>query len=158
MKLSTFVEHLQSLQELNFVLASGTPIPSHFHITEAGLSTKHFVDCGGTIRMEKAISFQLWVAGDTEHRLQASKLLSIIDIALPLFGGEDLPVEMEYQQDTIGRYQLDFVDNKFVLMPTFTACLAEDKCGIPSNKLKMNLSELTTNAQSSCCSPGGGCC
>jgi len=38
-----------------------------------------------------------------------------------------------------------------------TACLAQDACGIPSEKVKKNLSELSVN-QNASCTPGGGCC
>ena len=57
MKLSEFKTLLQTLPEVNFKLTNGQAIPSHFHITEAGLTTKHFVDCGGTIRSEKTTNF-----------------------------------------------------------------------------------------------------
>jgi hypothetical protein len=42
------------------------------------------------------------------------------------------------------------------LVATQTNCLAQDKCGIPAEKLKVNLTELTTKATT--CTPGGGCC
>jgi len=32
----------------SFKLPEGTYLPAHFHMTEVGLVTKHFVDCGGT--------------------------------------------------------------------------------------------------------------
>jgi hypothetical protein len=34
--------------------------------------------------------------------------------------------------------------------------LASDKCGIPADKLKVDLKDL--EAKTTCCSPGGGCC
>lgn len=157
MKLSTFRSQLQNLTELSFQLPDGTPVPAHFHITEAGLSTKHFVDCGGTIRTEKNISFQLWVADDTEHRLSPQKLLKIIDIALPLFANEDLEVEVEYQMTSISRFGLQFSNNGFLLTNKQTDCLAKDKCGIPETYTNILIAEVPAS-QNACCTPGGGCC
>ena len=157
MKLSQFKTHLNAVAELNFVQPNSSSVPAHFHITEAGLTTKHFVDCGGTIRMEKTVSFQLWTANDLEHRLEPQKLKSIIAIAEPLFGNEDLEVEIEYQTETISRFGLDFNAGRFVLTAKETNCLAQDHCGIPQEKLKVKLSDLQTQA-AACCDPKGGCC
>jgi len=64
----------------------------------------------------------------------------------------DFDIEVEYQTQTIGKFDLDFNGNHFLLKNKTTACLAEDACGIPTEKQKKNLSELTT------CSPNSGCC
>ena len=69
---------------------------------------------------------------------------------------EDAEIEVEYQSDTIGKYHLDFDGANFLLVATQTNCLAQDKCGIPSEKLKVNLIDLSKNEQS--CTPGGKCC
>jgi hypothetical protein len=157
MKLSEFKSQLNTVSELNFVQPNGVLVPSHFHITEAGLTTKHFIDCGGTVRTEKTISFQVWVANDTNHKLEPSKLQKIIGLSESLFNNEDLDIEVEYQADTIGRYGVDFNGEQFILTPKETNCLAKDHCGIPPEKMKLNLSEVQTSA-SSCCAPNGGCC
>ncbi|MEP7197492.1 MAG: DUF6428 family protein [Saprospiraceae bacterium] len=156
MKLSQFKQHLDSVSQLNFVLPEGSFVPRHFHITEAGLTTKHFIDCGGTVRTEKAINFQIWVAQDTSHRLESMQVLKIISLSEKLFGMEDLEIEVEYQTETIGRYGLDFDGNNFLLTAKETNCLAKDHCGIPEAKQKLELAEL--QSEKSCCSPGGGCC
>lgn len=157
MKLSQFKQHLEEVSQLTIVLPNGHFVPSHFHITEAGLTTKHFIDCGGTVRTEKTISFQVWTANDIEHRLEPQKLKKIIAIAEPLFGNEDLDVEVEYQTVTISRYGLEFDGNNFLLTTKQTDCLAKDHCGIPPEKLKVQLSDLLTS-RTSACTPGGGCC
>ena len=157
MKLSQFKIHLDTLSQLNFVEPNGHLVPSHFHITEAGLTTKHFIDCGGSVRIQKSISFQLWTANDFEHRLNPQKLKNKIAFAQPLWGNEDLDIEMEYQTDTISRYGLDFDGNTFVLTPMHTDCLAKDQCGIPPEKIKMKLSDLQIS-KNACCTPGSGCC
>jgi hypothetical protein len=157
MKLSEFKQHLGNLSQLNFVKPDGSFVPRHFHITEAGLTTKHFIDCGGTVRIEKAISFQVWTANDFKHRLEPQKLKQIITVAEPLFGNEDLDIEIEYQTETISRFGLEFNGHNFLLTAKQTNCLAKDQCGIPPEKLKVNLSDIQTT-ETSCCTPGGGCC
>ena len=78
MKLSEFKNSLMNIESINIQLPNGTFVPSHFHITEMGLLTKNFIDCGNTIREEKLITFQLWFAGDLEHRLTSEKVFKII--------------------------------------------------------------------------------
>lgn len=156
MKLSTFKQHLNHVKSINLVQPNGTFVPGHFHITEAGLVTKHFIDCGGTVRQEKAINFQVWVAQDTDHRLEPNKLLKIISLSEKLFGSEDLDIEIEYQADTIGKYGLDFQGENFVLTAKQTDCLAKDNCGVPQDTPQLQLAELETSK--GCCTPGGGCC
>lgn len=156
MKLSQIKTLLTIAETVNFELQDGTPVPEHFHITEVGVVTKHFIDCGGTVRNEKVANFQLWDANDVEHRLKSSKLLSIIGLSEKLLGMEDLEIEVEYQQSTIGKYDIEYNGTNFVLISKQTACLAQDQCGIPVEKQKVNLAELSN--EKSCCTPGGGCC
>src|SRR5688572_4628645 len=106
MKLSDIKKHLSNLEAVNFQLEDGTAVPEHFHVTEVGVITKHFIDCGGTIRNEKVANFQLWDANDFEHRLKPKKLLNIIGLSEKLLGMEDLEIEVEYQAGTIGKYAL----------------------------------------------------
>ncbi len=157
MKLSEIKEILPSLENVEFQLEDGSFVPEHFHVTEVGSVIKHFIDCGGTIRKEKTVSFQLWSANDFEHRLKPAKLLNIITLSEEKLGLEDGEIEVEYQNMTIGKYNLEFNGKNFVLTNTTTACLAQDACGIPAEKQKINLSELTAN-KSSCCTPDSGCC
>ena len=157
MKLSNIKEILPTLDNVEFQLENGTFVPEHFHVTEVGVITKHFIDCGGTIRNEKVVNFQLWNANDFEHRLKPTKLLNIIKLSEEKLGIEDAEIEVEYQSDTIGKYDLDFNGKIFVLKNKTTACLAQDACGIPSEKVKKSLTELTVN-NANTCTPGGGCC
>jgi hypothetical protein len=157
MKLSEFKKQLSSGAELNFALPNGTFVPKHFHITEVGQITKNFIDCGGTVRKEKAVSFQLWEANDPDHRLAPKKLKGIIDLSEKMLGIEDAEIEVEYQSDTIGKYGLDFDGKQFLLTAKQTNCLASDHCGIPPEKLNIKLSELQTQSKS-CCAPGKGYC
>ncbi len=157
MKLSEIKKVLPALDAVKFTLPSGQTIPVHFHITEVGQITKHFIDCGGTVRTEKKVNFQLWEAGDFDHRLAPQKLLNIIDLSEKKLGIEDAEIEVEYQEGTIGKFGLDFNGETFTLTNQQTACLASDKCGIPEEKLKINMKDLSKSSQA-CCTPGGGCC
>ncbi|WP_426483347.1 DUF6428 family protein [Flavobacterium sp. 2] len=157
MKLSEIKKILPTLDNVEFQLENGAFVPEHFHVTEVGSITKHFIDCGGVIRNEKVVNFQLWNANDFEHRLKPTKLLHIIQLSEDKLNIEDLEIEVEYQSDTIGKYDLAFNGKTFILQNKSTACLAQDSCGIPAEKQKINLIELNNEA-SSCCTPNSGCC
>lgn len=154
MKLSEFRNQLSRLKEIAFALPNGNLVPEHFHVTEVGKINKHFIDCGGTLREEEKISFQLWEENDYNHRLHPEKLVSIIDLATEKLGLPDTEIEVEYQGESINKFELGFDGKNFLLLNTQTACLAQEKCGIPAQKPKVKLSEL----QNSSCAPGSGCC
>ncbi|WP_288982602.1 DUF6428 family protein [uncultured Flavobacterium sp.] len=156
MKLSQIKEILATVEVVNFKLPNGTSVPEHFHVTEVGLITKNFIDCGGTVRNETVVNFQLWNANDFEHRLKPQKLMNIIQLSEKVLGIQDYEIEVEYQDTTIGKYDLDFNGTDFVLVNKQTACLAQDQCGIPQEKPKVRLSDM--NNETSCCTPNGGCC
>ncbi len=156
MKLSEIKNHLAVAETVNFRLSTGEFVPEHFHVTEVGLVTKHFVDCGNTERLEKVANFQLWNADDSEHRLKPQKLLKIIAVSERILGDEDLEIEVEYQTDTIGKYDLGFDGKDFELLPKQTACLAREVCCAPAAKPKVRLSEL--KVQTAYCAPDSGCC
>ncbi|MES2448661.1 MAG: DUF6428 family protein [Bacteroidota bacterium] len=155
MKLSEVKNILSTVETVNFKLEDGTMVPEHFHVTEVGAVSKHFIDCGGVERKENKANFQLWDANDFEHRLKPGKLLSIIALSEKVLGLEDLEIEVEYQSTTIGKYSLSFDGKDFVLVNMQTACLATDACGIPPEKQKIKLTQLPT---ANVCTPGGGCC
>ena len=157
MKLSVFKKALEGKSEITFELPKGTLVPGHFHITEVGQVEKHFIDCGGTIRHEKVVNFQLWEANDYDHRLHPDKLIDIIELSQKQLHLEDLEIEVEYQGDTIGKYGLELGGDHFLLTSLTTDCLAKDKCGIPPEKLKVSMADLGKKSDSGC-TPGGGCC
>jgi hypothetical protein len=156
MKLSEIKKQLPLLDNMKFQLPNGTFVPEHFHVTEVGLVTKNFIDCGGTVRNETVVNFQLWEANDFEHRLKPTKLLKIIELSENVLGIQDFEIEVEYQDTTICKYDLAFNGQHFELVNKQTACLAMDQCGIPVEKQKVKLSEIPS--QTSSCTPGGGCC
>src|SRR5690606_7735131 len=132
MKLSEIKNHLNSLEQITFMLANGELVPTHFHVTEVGTISKHFIDCGGIVRKEEVANFQLWNADDYNHRLHPEKLAHIIELSEKVLGLEDLEIEVEYQMadsksqipndksqiakssfDTIGKFNLDFDGKNF---------------------------------------------
>ena len=158
MKLSEIKKHLNTLKTIEFQLPNGTLVPNHFHVTEVGQITKNFIDCGGVVRKEKVVNFQLWEANDYDHRLHPEKLVHIIELSEKVLGIENLEIEVEYQGTTIEKYNLDFDGRTFLLTSKHTDCLAKDNCGIPEEKQKVKLSELNAPAADSCCSPSSDCC
>lgn len=151
MRLSEFKALLEKAEQIQFELPNGDLIPGHFHITEVGKITRHFIDCGGNIRNEEKANFQLWNAEDFEHRLKPKKLRNIINLSEKVLDLPDLEIEVEYQGETVGKYELDFNGGKFLLTSTKTDCLAKDNCGVPEKQLEESKS-------ASCCTPDSGCC
>lgn len=151
MRLSDVKQALPQLPAVNFKLPDGSYVPEHFHVTEVGLVTKHFIDCGGVERKETVVNFQLWEAGDYDHRLAPQKFLRILDLSKKVLGdAEELNIEVEYQQTTIGKFDLEFDGKDFILTSKQTACLAQDACGIPPKQMPAKASAS--------CSPKTGCC
>ena len=148
MKLSEFKSSLSEVTQLKLMLPNGTPIPAHFHVTELALISKNFIDCGGVARVERKVTFQLWVANDFDHRLTSFKCLGIIKKGELDYGLTEESVEIEYQGQTIERYGISFSEDVFHLTPLYTECLAPDHCGIPAEQIP----------KTSCCSPSTGCC
>ncbi|KRB55660.1 DUF6428 family protein [Flavobacterium sp. Root186] len=157
MKLSDIKNILPNLENVTFQLENGAFVPEHFHVTEIGTTSKNFIDCGGVIRHESAVNFQLWNANDFEHRLKPGKLLHIIKLSEEKLNIEDFEIEVEYQNETIGRYDLEFNGTHFILKNKTTACLAQEACGVPASKEKLALTELYKSEANSC-SPNSGCC
>jgi hypothetical protein len=148
MLLSEFKEKLKSVSEVTFLNTNGKIIPNHFHITELGQINKRFIDCGGTIRTESVISMQLWEGVDLWHRIEPSKLIDITTEKLNL---ENSEIEIEYQDESIGKYGVAFENGKFKLTTKNTTCLASNSCGLPSfAKVQETIK--------ACCSTNNTCC
>jgi hypothetical protein len=157
MKLSEFKKALSTLEKVSFRLPQGDFIEAHIHITEVGMLHKQFIDCGGVVRTETKVAFQLWKDdNDVDHRLFPDKLLQIITLSEKNLTILDEEIEVEYQAETIGKYGVEFNGFEFVLTNKLTACLAEDNCGIPVVKQKVSVSELQNQTNS--CNPTSGCC
>ena len=153
MLLTAFKQSHIELDTVKFQLPNGQFVPSHFHITEVGNVKRNYIDCGGKLREENKINLQLWVASDTNHRLKPNDILEILQLAEKQLGYSNLELEVEYQQNTVGRYKLAFDGTVFQLINTQTACLAPDQCGILQEKPRVRLSASGVN-----CNPNSGCC
>ena len=94
--LKQFADILPTIHNLVFICNRQT-IDPHFHITELAYIQKSFIDCGGTKRQEYYATMQLWIAGDTEHRLSPSKLHKIIDMGKDMIPDYNIPLIFEYQ-------------------------------------------------------------
>ncbi len=134
---------------LNLMLPNQTFVPAHFHVTEVGRVQKDFMDCGGTVRNSSVCVLQVWVANDTDHRLESNKLAKIVQKGMDLFGLSATPVEIEYDDGVISQYPLEAVrvsSSGIVLQlgTKHTACLAQERCDIRLDVL------------SACSTPG--CC
>jgi hypothetical protein len=135
---------------VRFILPDGGRIPDHAHITEVGRVDREFLDCGGERRKTSFCCLQAWVADDTEHRLAAGKLASIIGRALEPLGLAGLPVEIEYEDGVISQFPVVSVGAGEVvtihLGTKHTDCLAKEVCLPPAGP------------SSGCGTPGSGCC
>lgn len=154
MKLTQLKSILANNGILQFQTTDGKLVAPHFHLTEMGKIHKEFIDCGGTLRSEKTISLQLWVADDIDHRLSNEKFLKIIDLFEKRFGNEDLAIEVEFQGTTIEKYALDYNEG-FVLVSTQTDCLAREECAVPQKT--QAFASVLADTEGSCCS-SDGCC
>ncbi len=133
-ELKTILQKHPSKQP-QFILPDGKQIPPHFHITEIGHVKKDFVDCGGTFRSTSSCVLQTWVSKDEDHRLEAGKLNTILDLAEKILPNEELEVEVEYEGNLISQFpvagfELDGEELKFNLTTKHTDCLAKEACGI----------------------------
>ena len=154
MKLSEFKLYLKNAKKVEFQLPNGDYVPSHFHVTEVGLSTKKFIDCGSNIRNTKKINFQLWSADDYNHKMSPEKLISIIELSEKTFLLDDLEIEIEFQQSTIGVFDLDYTNDVFQLINKKTDCLDKQKCGFEVKKIV----KLSSIEKQEICNPEDGCC
>ena len=168
---------------LQFEYAQGEFVHPSFHITEIKQAPIVSVDCGGKMNSWTEIVVQLWEPTEsgekTDRSMKVSKALSIINLvekSLPLnplgivkieFGNSRFDTRQMYPggQTTDG-------DNFTVsLTPDFTQCKAitrGQRCGVdPSGEPCCTPSVMKEPAQpvfelveadTSCCTPGSGCC
>ena len=149
---------------MRFVLPDGKSIPAHYHITEVGHVKKDFIDCGGTTRSVSACMLQAWIAvNDEDHRLNAGKLASILQMADKVLPDGEVPVELEYEAPIISQFPIESSEVAadaivFHLANKHTDCLAKESCGLEGG--------CCSTEESDCCSkeeavPVGqekGCC
>jgi hypothetical protein len=124
-----------SAQTLELWIDERLALAQHFHVTEVGLVTKDFIDCGGVRRSDQACVLQTLVAHDTDHRLSPQKLAGILGKSTALGMDPSLPVDVELQGTSIETWRVVSMATRentlvFALAPKQTACLAEDLCGL----------------------------
>jgi hypothetical protein len=136
MNVTQFKSHLAAHpgKLVSFVFDDGEAIPPHFHVTEVGYVKKDFIDCGGTVRSLSTCLLQTWThEDDLDHRLESTKLLSIITLAETHFPISDQEVEVEYEDCVVSQYRVDGSESTndtviFKLADKHTDCLAWSKC------------------------------
>ncbi len=165
MKLSQFTSLLQAHPDKPFhlVLPGLDTVPVSFHITEVGHVQKKFIDCGGRLHTVQTCQLQAWLGEDTHHRLLAGKMAGVLNQAeakgvLP--AGEDLDVEIEYEETALSQYPIagyTATEDAVVLSLTakHTDCLAKESC-LPS--LPMAAGTITLGTMAAGCCGSSGCC
>ncbi|HTK22040.1 MAG TPA: DUF6428 family protein [Mucilaginibacter sp.] len=154
--------------DLQFQYANDKWVAPSYHITEIKQAPIISVDCGGVKNEWTEIIVQLMEPASQQQlrAMKVRKALSIIDVVekvLPLdVNGE---VKIEFGNDEFDTRQLSpaefIIDKENLIVDLRSAsvqCKANDRggsCG-PAIKQKVELKSLT--AESSCCTPGGGCC
>ena len=152
MKLIEFKEILTNNSEKQFLikLPNEKSIPQSFHITEVGLVTKVFIDCGGKVHKNETCQLQVWIGPDVNHRIETGKMLNILKVSQSIVPDDSLDIEIEYEEDVVSQYPVTeaIVTNDavtLVLSLKHTDCLAKELC-------------LPKSTDDSGCCGGGGCC
>jgi len=160
MKLSQFEDLLKANpgKPFHLILPGQKSVPISFHITEVAHVTKKFIDCGGRMHIQQTCQLQAWVWTDTDHRLLSGKMAGVLELAKTrgvLPAGEDLDIEIEYEDAAISQYTLassavtaDAV--VLTLESKHTDCLAREIC------LPTPLTMASSETQRCGCAPG--CC
>jgi hypothetical protein len=151
MKLREFKTLLEANSDKIFglQLPGEKAVPRAFHITEVGLVSKTFIDCGGKVHTVQTCQLQAWLGPDVDHRIEAGKMADILVKARSIVPSEELDLEIEYEDHVISQYQVAAAtvsDDAVTLQlaAKHTDCLAPELCITPSGD--------------SCCAPGAGCC
>lgn len=151
---SLFQSH--SDKQFRLQLPDGSAVPVSFHVTEVGRVHKTFIDCGGTLRDVDTCQLQVWVGEDGDHRLEAGKAAAILEKAKSFLTDENIPVEIEYEDEVISQYTIEGHEagGKAVVLHLahkHTDCLARERCGLPA-PIKDD-----ADAEAPCCSQSGCC-
>lgn len=154
--------------DLQFKYATDNWVAPSYHITEIKQAPVTSVDCGGVKNGWTEIIIQLMEPANQQQlrAMKVRKALSIIDIVekvMPLDVNGEVKIEFGNNEfDTRQLFPNEFIldeENLIVdLRPVSVQCKANDRggsCG-PAAKQKVELKNLAAN--SSCCTPGGGCC
>jgi hypothetical protein len=154
--------------DLQFQYATDKWVAPSYHITEIKQAPITSVDCGGVKNEWTEIIVQLMEPSNQQQlrAMKVRKALSIINIVekvMPLdVNGE---VKIEFGNNGFETRQLlpvDFIldeENLIVnLQSAAVQCKANDRGGSCGEPVKHKVELETLAANSSCCTPGGGCC
>lgn len=139
-------------------LPDGAAIPLSFHVTEVGRVHKTFLDCGGKLRELTTCQLQIWVGPDYDHRIETGKMAAILEKAKAYLPDEEIPVEVEYEDQVISQYTIEeheLTEEAVILKLAHkhTECLAPELCGLPA----LNRLPAIGGSKVPCCGPGGRC-
>ena len=109
MKLSAIKTQLEGLPQVNFILPNGSQVPAHFHVTEVGQASKKYIDCGGTIREESKVTFQLWEDWDVDlfEKIENSLLDKTRDFHYNIYGIDKAPSAVLKAKDNVKNANLE---------------------------------------------------
>jgi hypothetical protein len=154
--------------DLQFQYAEDKWVAPSYHITEIKQAPITSVDCGGVKNEWTEIIVQLMEPANQQQlrAMKVRKALSIIDVVekvMPLDTNGEVKIEFgnsgfDTRQLSPTEFILDEENLIVNLQPLAVQCKAINRggnCGEPV-KQKVELKSLT--ADSSCCTPGGGCC
>jgi hypothetical protein len=155
--------------DLQFQYADDKRVSASYHITEIKQAPITSVDCGGVMNSWTEIIIQLMepTVKQQERPMKVRKALSIIELvekSLPLNPHGIVKIEFGNSEfDTRQLHPADLIvdDGELVvdLRPGMVQCKAIERggsCGVPAEKSKLELKNITTSA--ACCTPGAGCC
>ena len=149
MKLHQFKTLLADNRDKQFLLQlpAGKAVPQSFHITEVGLISKTFIDCGGKVHSIQSCQLQAWIGPDVDHTIEAGKMADILEKAQAIIPNDFLDLEVEYEDEVISQYAVESAqvsdDAVTLLLATkHTDCLAKELCLVPAGG----------------CAPASGCC
>lgn len=139
MKLHELKSLLEANREKQFLLQlpNEQVVPQSFHITEVGLVSKTFIDCGGKVHTVQTCQLQAWIGPDTDHRIEAGKMADILKLSAAIVPNDLLDLEIEYEDEVLSQYPVSgaIVSGETVtlqLTTKHTDCLAKELCGVPS--------------------------
>jgi hypothetical protein len=150
MKLAQFKALLEANRTKQFLLQlpDGKTVPQAFHITEVGVISKTFIDCGGKVHSTQTCQLQAWIGPDVDHKIEAGKMADILEKSKAILPHDFLDLEVEYEDTIISQYPVQEAlvsDDAVTLVLTHkhTDCLAKELCIVPVG---------------GDCAPGSGCC
>jgi len=156
---------------LQFEYAADKWVDAAYHITEIKQAQITSVDCGGKLDTWTEVIVQLWEpqSKQAEQAMKVDKALSIINLvekSLALNSEGVVKIEFGNSQfDTRQMYPGEFLisgENLIVILnPDKTQCKAISRgqtCGDDTSATKPKIQLATLGNESSCCTPGSGCC